>query len=439
MRILPTPNDAVKRDRVLMDALPGCYLGEAKRGRLTGGRTIALARLRDYDVTNYGRSRNHIDAPVSRLSPYLRHGMLSIVEVRDHLRNKYATEPQRAEEFLRQLAWRDFFEKVLDWYGDALDDDLEEPKHASQRQDRIPLDIVEGRTGLPCVDGMLRELFTDGYLHNHERLWFAAYLCHFRGIDWKRGARLFRQYLYDGDIASNSSSWQWVESTFASKPYFMNKQNIATFSDNRWCDDCRVKCPFDAPYETLQHRLFGGNRAPLAGNIADALPQNIAPIPPDEPYAGTKYERIVWLHDAALSVDNPALVSNPNAAVLFAFDAPALRTEPWAFHRLAFLFDGVHDLFNKANNPDKITVATDAVTAIETVAASGAEIHVTDHPNPTVRKTVQALKSRFRVIVYPRPVIAEYAEEPRRFSRYWEKAAIQVLGYRPKKADKWHK
>jgi deoxyribodipyrimidine photo-lyase len=112
---------------------------------------------------------------------------------------------------------------------------------------------------------MLAELFETGYLHNHERLWFAAYLCHFRGVRWQVGAALFRQYLLDGDIASNQCSWQWVESTFAAKPYFMNRENIERFSRGHWCTDCRVRCPFAASYETLQVTLFERGRAPLAG------------------------------------------------------------------------------------------------------------------------------------------------------------------------------
>ena len=123
----------------LAEAFADYFLGDAVRSSLPGGRAAGLERLHGYDATRYGRTRNFLDAPVSRLSAYLRHGM-------------------------------------------------------------------------PCIDGMLHSLFTEGYLHNHERLWFAAYFCHFRGLSWQAGARLFRQYLLDGDRASNSASWQWVES-----------------------------------------------------------------------------------------------------------------------------------------------------------------------------------------------------------------------------------
>ncbi len=439
-------SEVAARDQLLSEALAGCYLGSAQRGPRLGGRTPALAALREYDLADYGRSRNHLDGPVSRLSPYLRHGMVTAVEVRDHLRKQYGSEPQRLEEFLRQLAWRDFFEKVLDWHGDALHDDIEDAKHGVERINLLPPEVASGRTGLPCIDGMLNELFTEGYLHNHERLWFAAYLCHFRGVTWQQGARLFRQYLYDGDVASNSSSWQWVEGTFASKPYFMNKENIATFSGRRWCDDCRVKCPFDASYEQLQHRLFAGNRAPLATNRPVAIqpdnpPETEVALAPDISATLHQTKHLIWIHDAALSPEDPAIKLNPGAALVFVFDKPQLRAEPWAFHRLAFVFDGVCDLFQTVPNPvQEVCVGDPVVEITQTAKVTGADtIHVTDHPNPRVRQTVEALKRRFSVVVHPRPVLAEYADEPRRFTRYWEKAAPQVLGYQPKGTKKFHK
>lgn len=427
----------------LLDRLQGCLLGAPKPDTLPGGRTEALRQLHAFDPAAYGRTRNHLDAAVSRLSPYLRHGMVSINEVRDHLCSRFPQDPARLEEFLRQLAWRDFFEKVLAWHGRGLDDDLEEPKHGVARSARIPLDVLNGDTGLPCVDVMLRDLFVDGYLHNHARLWFAAYLCHFRGVKWQEGARLFRQHLYDGDHASNSASWQWVESTFASKPYFMNKHNVATFSGGKWCDACTAKCPFDADYPTLQHRLFAGSTAPLVMRNAEvdirselpttpAVPDDIGPLP--------LASDLVWVHDAAMSREDAALKANPTAAVAFVFDEPALRAEPWAYHRLTFVLDGLDDLFAHLPNATKLTLVGDPAERLVTLARKlgATTIHVSEHPNPWVVETVERLRLNFRVVVHPRPAFAEYPAEPKRFSRYWEKVAPQVLGYRPKSSKRMH-
>jgi deoxyribodipyrimidine photo-lyase len=436
--------DAHARRAALFDRLQGCFLGDPKPDTLPGGRTEALRRLHAYDPAAYGRTRNHLDAAVSRLSPYLRHGMLSAVEVRDHLKSRFPNDPARLEEFLRQLAWRDFFEKVLAWHGRGLGDDLEEPKHGVARSARLPLDVVSGDTGLPCIDGMLHELFDRGYLHNHARLWLAAYLCHFRGVRWQLGARLFRQYLYDGDIASNSSSWQWVEGTFAAKPYFMNKENITKFSGGRWCDTCTAKCPFDADYPALQHRLFAGSTAPLAARGVDAETRNDAPPSPpvpDDVGSVPPATDLVWVHDAAMSWDDPALKANPGAAAAFVFDGPALRAEPWAYHRLAFVADGLNDLFARLPNPTRLTLVGDPAERLASLAArlGATTIHVSEHPNPWVVETAEQLRADFRVVVHPRPTLAEYPHEPKRFSRYWEKVAPHVLGYRPKSSRRAHR
>ncbi len=432
-----------ERDRFLADALPGCYPGEPVRGPAPGGRSAALKHLAGYDLADYGRSRNFTAGAVSRLSPYLRHGMVSVTEVRDAIKTRYATEPARSEEFLRQLAWRDFFDKVLDWHGRGLDDNLENAKHPVERVRGLPADVAAGSTGLPCMDGILHQLFDDGYLHNHQRLWFAAYLCHYRGVSWKEGARLFRQYLLDGDVASNNSSWQWVESTFASKPYFMNQENIDKFSGGEYCRTCRVVCPFRASYDDLQEKLFNARRAPLqmVGRHEPPKPPVVRdPVRTVAP-AAVPCASVVWVHDAAMSPDDAALKANPTAAVVFAFDERSLRREPWAFHRLAFVFDGVVELMRGLPNPVKLVTIGDPATDLAAAAKQlgAATVHATDHPNPWVRETTATLRKSFAVTDYARPVLAEYTEEPRRFSRYWDKSAGQVLGYAPKGGKKFQK
>ena len=81
-----------------------------------------------------------------------------------------------------------------------------------------------------------------------------------------------------------------------------------------------------------------------------------------------KCDSVVWVHDAAMSPDDAALKANPNAAVVFAFDERSLRREPWAFHRLAFLFDGVTDLMRGLPNPVKLVTIGDPATDLAAVA-----------------------------------------------------------------------
>jgi deoxyribodipyrimidine photo-lyase len=234
--------------------LEGLYSTEAIPNEIRGGRRAALEQLETFQAVGYGK-RNFIEASTSRLSAYLRHGVLTIAEVAEHVRT-HAGGREKLE-FLKQLAWREFFLLVLEQEGAGVLENLEAPKYATHWQLEMPSDILEARTGLPCVDTWVAKLIETGYLHNHERLWFAAYVTHWRKTHWKAGFDFFREYLLDGDIASNALSWQWVASTFSSKPYFMNQQNIQKYSSDAYCSSCRAVCPFRKSYPNLERELFG--------------------------------------------------------------------------------------------------------------------------------------------------------------------------------------
>lgn len=425
---------------VIVRLLAGCFSGSPGRGVVPGGRTEALRLLEAYDPSGYGRGRNHLDGPVSRLSPYLRHGMVSAVEVRDRLRERFGADPARLDEFFRQLAWRDFFAKVLAWHGRGLEDDIEEPKHAVAREGRLPLDLAQANTGLPCVDRMLGELYSHGYLHNHARLWFAAYWCHFRGLDWRQGARLFRRFLLDGDTASNFSSWQWVEGTFASKPYFMNRENIEGFSGGRWCRGCHAACPFDRSYPELQKVLFGGSLAPLAG-MGGFAPEPVPPAEINHPTPAMPHAaEIVWVHDGAMSWESPAVKANPQAPAVFAFDTPAMLADPPAWHRVTFMLDGLDDMAAHMPSPPVVMAGELAGVVARAAEAAGAStIHLEASAEPAVAEAADRLRQQFVVVEHAMATLAVVEGEPRRFSRYWEKAAPQVTGRRADRDARWHR
>src|SRR5664280_2186047 len=70
-----------------------------------------------------------------------------------------------------------------------------------------------GRTGYPLVDAGMRQLGSEGWMHNRVRMLTASFLVKDLHIDWRRGARLFLDRLVDGDLASNNLGWQWVTGT----------------------------------------------------------------------------------------------------------------------------------------------------------------------------------------------------------------------------------
>ena len=194
------------------------------------------------------------------LSPYIRHGVLTLAEVRDAVFQRIRNRNDGSK-LINELGWRDFWQRMWLELGEGIHDDQEEPKtgHAAGSYAKeLPADVREGTTGLACMDGFRDELVTTGWLHNHARMWMAAWLVHWRRVHWKAGADWFLEHLIDGDPASNNLSWQWVASTFSHKPYFFNRDNLVRYGGTRHCDDCsRVgRCPFDGSYEQLEGQLF---------------------------------------------------------------------------------------------------------------------------------------------------------------------------------------
>ena len=79
----------------------------------------------------------------------------------------------------------------------------------------------DGRTGYPIVDAGMRQLRTEGWMHNRVRMIVASFLVKDLHLPWWRGARHFMRYLVDGDLASNQHGWQWTAGSGTdAAPYF---------------------------------------------------------------------------------------------------------------------------------------------------------------------------------------------------------------------------
>jgi deoxyribodipyrimidine photo-lyase len=241
----------------------GLYLeevGDCRPSEFVGGRGWALEAWEKFSLKGYAARRNHCSADehnVSRLSPYIRHGVLNLREVAQWTRERCPRGEDRSK-FWAELGWRQFWQIVWRRWGAGIYQDIEPPKVPLGSLEELPEDVSAGRTGLPCMDAFIRELVTTGWLHNHARMWLASYLVHFRKIRWQAGERFFYRHLLDGDPASNALSWQWVASTFAPKPYIFNRDNLEKHTGGRYCAECRVDCPFRGTYEEISLRLFSG-------------------------------------------------------------------------------------------------------------------------------------------------------------------------------------
>lgn len=437
-----------------------------------GGRRAAAERLAAIDPARYGATRNHLDGAVTRLSPYIRHGVLSLAEVREAVfaRLREGGEPSSVEQgelfapqgearpwsaarkragekLIAELGWRDYWQRLWQRWGDGIWLDREPLKTghaAASYAPALPADLTAAATGLACIDAFAAELMGTGWLHNHARMWLAAYVVHWRRVRWQAGARWFLTHLLDGDPASNNLSWQWVASSFSHKPYLFNRANLERFSGGGFCAGCPLAdrrgpggCPFDASYEALQARLFRPQDPWAEAVVPPSLPLPAAPVsPPRRP--------LVWVHGEALGLANPALRAHPDAPALFVFDTELIegRTAtsgghaeagggpvPLAPGRLRFLRECLAELPVAVREGD---VARELLAA---AAAAGADAIVTSR---AVDPRFAAIAARVAAalplrILEPEPFVdlpREGAGAPdlRRFSRYWRRAEPRVWG-----------
>jgi deoxyribodipyrimidine photo-lyase len=209
--------------------------------------------------SEYSRTRNFYDGAVTRLSPYIRHGLTKKPAIANLALRDYAKST--CEKFLQELAWGEFWKVAADQLPFDLWTDIEPYKTGFEPDDyadELPTDIANARTPNACINHFIKDLTDTGYVHNHARMYLAAYVVHFRRVKWQAGARWFMTHLLDADIASNNLSWQWVASTFSHKPYIFNLDNV-----DKYCGR-QVNCAIEAnpelagSYEALTQRLFRG-------------------------------------------------------------------------------------------------------------------------------------------------------------------------------------
>ncbi len=175
------------------------------------------------NLSSYQQTRNYLDGAVTKLSPLITHGVITIPEIIQNLDSHSAKE--RAG-FIFQLGWREYFLKI--WQNYNL---LEELRTSNKDLfPGVPVPILEQGTGIDLIDGEIRKLVTNGYIHNHSRLWIASLATHIYQSSWQDSAKWMYYHLLDGCPASNFLSWQWVNGSFSSKAYLFNQENINKYS-----------------------------------------------------------------------------------------------------------------------------------------------------------------------------------------------------------------
>jgi deoxyribodipyrimidine photo-lyase len=225
-----------------------------------------LDRVAAINPWQYSKTRNHTNGAVTYLSPYISRGVISTRLVYEHLKSKgYAW--YQIEKLVQELAWRDYFQQVWMALGPAIFNDIKQPQPRCLHR-QLPAALLAATTGIEAIDSAIKQLEHTGYMHNHVRMYTASIACNIAGAHWSVPASWMYYHLLDGDIASNTCSWQWVAGAFSSKKYYANQENI-----NRYTGSLQTNTFLSQPYEALVD-------CDVPETLQDAVPLHLStPLP----------------------------------------------------------------------------------------------------------------------------------------------------------------
>lgn len=384
--------------------------GEWWTSSLTGGQRAADRALASFDVTGYARRRNEV-WPVarrgaSRLSPYIRHGLLSLPAVW----NAVAGGPESdVVKFRDELLWQEYARHLYARLGGATGRSLRYSvvEHDDPTETGDPWGGEEA-----CLEFARFELFHDGYLPNQMRMWLASHwsVRHRRG--WREGEDRYFRHLLDGSRAANRAGWQWTVGALTGKPYGFSRWQVDTRAAGL-CETCPVAedCPITSwpPEDPPEARTFVDPRM-----RRDEDPQSTAgpsrAVRTGEPEA-------VWLTAESLGDDDPALVANPNLPAVFVFDEALLARLRLSPKRLVFLAECLADLSERRE------VRTFRGDPVEILA--GLPVAATFAPVPGWRRRAGAIAP---VEVHPWPwLVSPHAGSVTSFTA-WQRSGGSVRG-----------
>jgi len=355
-----------------------------------GGQEAADSALSSLDISGYARSRSMVYPPstrgASKLSPYIRHGLLPLQTVWDATENAPSYDRFR---YQGELLWQEHARQWYAIYGGATRTPIShEPAHSTK-----PWPHPAWWREMRCVDATVAELERDGWCVNQTRMWLASQHCVRAGKDMRSGEDEMFAHLLDGSRAANRMGWQWVAGTSRPRSGGFARQQVKKRA-SRFCDTCTLAdaCPI-AGYARTKKRA------------TVALPDVIDPTRAFGPTTGphSSAADAVWLTAESLGVTDPALTANPRLPAVFVFDEPLLSRLQLSGKRLVFLAETLGELSRRRElalylgDPAKVLADTTVAVTFAPVPgfrrlASSSNFAVESYPWPWLRPPTDQLR-----------------------------------------------
>ena len=310
----------------------GLYSGALGVSSINGGQTAANEALTNLDITGYANARSQVFPKSSRgasvLSPYIRHNILTLSDVFQAVRK--APYKDR-EKFQDELLWQEYARHLYARMGAQLFENLRFEANRNQDGDGWNRKML-------CIDEVVSELETDGWLVNQTRMWLASQWTVRSEKGWLFGQERMYQQLLDGSRAANLLGWQWTVGTGTGKPYGFSKWQVDKRAPGL-CTQCSLvgNCPIaEFPEETVLPHTASNERLEIDPDLAATR----GPIVPEF----NRNAEYVLLTIDSLGDADPALNAHLELPVVFVFNEPALRKLQLSSRRIAFYLQTLQDL-----------------------------------------------------------------------------------------------
>lgn len=367
-----------------------------------GGQRAATEALRTLDISGYARRRSMVHPPsargASKLSPYIRHGLLDLPTVWSQVEEAPSYDRFR---YQGELLWQEYSRHWYALFGSATRRPLtHEPPRAG-----VPWEPPPWWRDMACIDATLEELERDGWCVNQTRMWLAGQYSLRGHGDPKDGENEMFRHLLDGSRAANRMGWQWAAGTSRSRAYNFAKQQV-TKRAPAFC----ARCPLE---ENCPIRTYAKPEPRQRVQSPEPRPMDAA-FGPLDVTAPEVTASVVWLTAESLGDNDPALAAHPRMPALFVFDEPLLRKLSLSGKRLVFLAETLADLQQRRpldvylGDPAEVLEPLDVVTTFAPVPGFAAR-------NSGARSS--ALRP-WRWLRPPTEALEQYLEERRKMPSF---------------------